>query len=301
MINSLTDFHFYRSFPPIDSVIFLKHRASKYGLSSGFILSSDNGSINFWSLYANRLHLGGFYASYHENQNILALTSDSLDNLLVVGDTLGYVYILNIENYLIEPVDNGSLKAPECLRSWKCHNSSIVSCQLAESIEDTLLITSSTDKCVKLWTIDGNLIGSFGQRNSWSLDDPKTFANNVSLSINDELKQRLKQSFIQSLNDIREDKKEKHVEILPDLSVDKTISPQINNNNEIDDKNFQFGFDLIEFKRKKKQKPHVELKVIHSNYDYIDKIKLLKQKDSKYEFQLPSEIRRFKIVSFILT
>jgi WD40 repeat protein len=281
--------------------MFLKYRASKHGLSSGFILSSDNGHIHFWSLYADRLSLGGFYASHHEQQNVIALTSDSLNNLLVVGDTLGYVYILNIENYLIQPVVSGSLKAPECLSSWKCHNSSIVSCQLAESIEETLLIACSTDKCVKLWTIDGNLIGSFGQRNSWSLDDPKTFAANVNLSVSDELKQRLKQFFMQSLNDVKvkEDKIQKQVEILPELVLNKTNTSTINNENEIRNENFQFGFDFIELKGKKKQKHQIKSATLNSNFDYLDSIKLLKQKDSMYKFQLPSEIRKFKIVSLI--
>jgi hypothetical protein len=69
---------------------------------------------------------------------------------------------------------------PPCIKSWKCHdNCAIVACQFVNhSIKpyDRLLLTAAGDKCCKLWTITGKLVGLFGQHSRWNLRSEKTFA-----------------------------------------------------------------------------------------------------------------------------
>ena len=110
---------------PIDRLIFLKNRISKskFGLSSGILLSSEAGFIQFWSFYAQNLDLGkcfeenakkhlmllifiskgGFYAPMYSGQSVLCLATDTFNNILITGDTKGIIQIWNIKTYLLDP------------------------------------------------------------------------------------------------------------------------------------------------------------------------------------------------------
>lgn len=67
------------------------------------------------------------------------------------------------------------------MNAWKCHDTSIISCQFIDSNESSygihLILTASTDFCCKLWTINGKLIGIFGQKTKWAVSNEQTYAH----------------------------------------------------------------------------------------------------------------------------
>lgn len=56
---------------------------------------------------------------------------------------------------------------PVCLRSYQGHCGSIVSIDFVE--DKQLILTASTDCSVRLWTLDGQYIGTFGQSTLWNI------------------------------------------------------------------------------------------------------------------------------------
>lgn len=165
---------------PVDKLYFLKSPLNYNGLSSIILISSEEGYINFWTLNFNRREhfFGKFYASDFCEQSIFALTSNEDDSILISGDTKGFIYLWDITKS--KPTsENIKFTRPTCLNAWRCHDSTIVSCEYISSsagiYQGDLLCTASTDWCCRLWTIKGDYIGSFGQENKWNLFNPNTF------------------------------------------------------------------------------------------------------------------------------
>jgi WD40 repeat protein len=144
------------------------------------LISSEAGHIIFWSLTEKKI--AKFYASAFKDQSVLTLTTDFNNNVIISGDTKGYIYIWDIRK-------RENFSEPELLNSWRCHDSTITACQYISnndySYHSELICTSSTDFCCRLWTIDGVYIGTFGQEIKWNLKNPKTFHSNIIDNKND--------------------------------------------------------------------------------------------------------------------
>ena len=60
-------------------------------------------------------------------------------------------------------------------RSWLAHSAEVTSLQLICQEREPLVLSSSADATVRLWTLKGHYIGTFGQDKAWDLDQPSTF------------------------------------------------------------------------------------------------------------------------------
>jgi len=47
--------------------------------------------------------------------------------------------------------------------SWKAHDTAVVSVELIDHDAGQYVVTASTDKTARLWTVEGHFIGTFGQ------------------------------------------------------------------------------------------------------------------------------------------
>lgn len=90
--------------------MFLKYRINLFGLRAGILVSSSNGRLYFWSLYSNQKCLGSFYASNFPNEVVSALCTDNKNEYLVAGDSNGFLYIWDIQDYLVQPFVRSFLK-----------------------------------------------------------------------------------------------------------------------------------------------------------------------------------------------
>jgi hypothetical protein len=117
---------------------------------------------------------------------------------------------------------------PPCIRSWKCHdNCAIVSCQYVKHASkpyDQLLLTASVDKCCKLWTLSGKLIGLFGQNGRWNLRSEKTFAFFNIFRIIEEENQRSLKEVAQKTKNGRKESVVPEVFKLPPLKNELLVS-----------------------------------------------------------------------------
>uniref|UniRef100_A0A8C4P4H8 Uncharacterized protein n=1 Tax=Dromaius novaehollandiae TaxID=8790 RepID=A0A8C4P4H8_DRONO len=88
----------------------------------------------------------------------IAVTPD--DSFLYAADSDGYVYVYSIKDY--EP-----LHIPFC--SALCFD------RLEVIDEDRVLLSSSIDCAVRLWSLDGEYIGTFGQTEPWEVFTPASW------------------------------------------------------------------------------------------------------------------------------
>jgi hypothetical protein len=140
---------------------------------------------------------GSFYASAFENQSVLALTFNDDNSLLIAGDTLGYIYIWNIDQSKPIPNnENAKFVKPVLLNTWRVHDTAVMCCQYIKETDSSitsneLIVTASTDWACRVWTLDGAYVGAFGQELKWNLNDLNTFQSLVNFNDAGETVRRL--------------------------------------------------------------------------------------------------------------
>ncbi|KAL4240997.1 hypothetical protein ACF0H5_001776 [Mactra antiquata] len=164
---------------PVDKVLFLKGRATGRNLEVSTLITSEGGHIRFWCLYGARNEMGYFYAPDTADESVLGMCTNNNNSLLVTGDTQGNIKVWDIMTYCIKFQERGRIKTkPPLEASWHAHDSAIVSVEYGKHDTGEYIITASTDKTARLWTLrDGQYIGTFGQKKSWNLKDPTTWAH----------------------------------------------------------------------------------------------------------------------------
>ena len=136
-----------------------------------------------------------FYGPSTPGESILAMCSDATNRFLICGDTRGEIRIWNIEDYccsITSPVQYDS--APPLLaHSWQAHLSPIIFCEWTDyKGHGSFVLTGSTDHTTRLWTINGEEIGIFGQRQPWDIEALFTPKNEIQEEIEKRQQQREK-------------------------------------------------------------------------------------------------------------
>ncbi|XP_059188071.1 WD repeat-containing protein on Y chromosome [Centropristis striata] len=145
----------------VPSIIFLKNSKLQQVSSGTALLSSGAmGCINLWKVLSGGRFVGSFKASRF-NKKIIKLATADKDTLLYAADRIGYVYVYNMEKFVPEQ------KSPKAENFWRAHTSTITGLQIVDN--DQVVLTSSTDYTVRLWSAHGEFIGTFGQSESWSV------------------------------------------------------------------------------------------------------------------------------------
>lgn len=164
---------------PVDKVLFLKARATGRNLEVATLVTSEGGYIRFWCLYGARHEMGYFYAPDQTDESVLGMCTNNNNSLLVTGDTQGNIRVWDIMEFCIRFQEKGRIKTKPPLEAyWKAHDSAIVSVEYAKHDTGEYIITASTDKTARLWTLrEGQYIGTFGQKRSWNLKEPTTWAH----------------------------------------------------------------------------------------------------------------------------
>lgn len=179
-------------------MLFLKNRT--HATDTATLLSTGSGGwIRAWCMFGGGL-AGEFMASNNHRELILCMTSDENNELLMTGDTQGYIKIWNIKNYCIRGNHEGTqaedknrsvgeksglknrrhinfsenkakrsinTKAPPLVFCLRAHLQPIISIDYVPKYR--LMITASTDCSLRLWRVNGQYVGTFGQRTFWNL------------------------------------------------------------------------------------------------------------------------------------
>jgi WD40 repeat protein len=178
----------------VEKLQFLDARCRSLG---GTLVSGGSGGwIRFWNIYSGNL-VGAFQinsrCAVHRNTSktlsVSALATSNTNDVMVTGDSAGEMKIWNIADYCCkQSVEAGT---PPLLHGWTAHAGAIVSLQVIEQeIQPPvttrgshppppcmlrMVLSASADKTVRLWTLDGTAIGTFGQHEPWDIADAKTY------------------------------------------------------------------------------------------------------------------------------
>ncbi|XP_054462388.1 WD repeat-containing protein 64 [Anoplopoma fimbria] len=145
----------------VPCIIFLKNSKLQHFSSATALLSSGAmGCINLWNVLSGGKFVGSFKASRFQ-QKITEMAKTDKDTLVFAADRIGYIYVYNIEKFAPE---QKSLRAENF---WRAHTSRITGLQIVDN--DQVVLTSSTDYTVRLWSAHGEFIGTFGQSESWGV------------------------------------------------------------------------------------------------------------------------------------
>ncbi|KAJ8037373.1 WD repeat-containing protein 49 [Holothuria leucospilota] len=160
---------------PVEKLLFLKSRINQGLNDCAVLISSEAGYLHFWSVYDTKHYKGQFYSSHTQDVSTLSLGSDPQNKFLVSGDTNGIVYIWDIQEYCIHCINGESTERPPLQCYWLAHEAAVVSVDVCSMSYGTFILSASTDRTARLWTMSGHYIGTFGQNTKWNLRDPSTY------------------------------------------------------------------------------------------------------------------------------
>ncbi|XP_076179717.1 WD repeat-containing protein WDY isoform X3 [Ptiloglossa arizonensis] len=175
----------------VRAMIFLSARPIKPNIGT-LLVSLDSGLIQVWSHHAGGGFLQAFSVIHAVGDCALSLTTDPENNFLVTGHNKGYIKVWYLANYLMpNPPEvclpllrlefpflwkdkiNGRAKRaiqdqplPLLLSSVRGHMKAITSVQIISDAR--IVVSGSTDHTVRLWTLGGRYISTFGTFKTWS-------------------------------------------------------------------------------------------------------------------------------------
>lgn len=151
----------------VSKLLFLQSR-SNGKKSASLVSNGPKGCIHFWNIFDSKK----VYARF-ENRNghiVSYIASTSTNDVMITTDVKGFVTIWNLDGYCINgPTTN----PPKVINSWRAHIQRITCASLVE--DRNCLMTSSTDCTVRLWTMEGHFIGTFGQPRKWDIYDSSSY------------------------------------------------------------------------------------------------------------------------------
>ncbi|XP_063807759.1 WD repeat-containing protein on Y chromosome-like isoform X2 [Pseudophryne corroboree] len=153
----------------VSKIIFLAKRTTQLQVAASLVSNGPLGTVNFWNL----LHGGKLTASFRPSKigtQISSLAVNKDNSLMFVSDNIGYVYVYEITNYAVHGPEKDP---PMCVSHWRAHVSIITSLEVID--EDKVVLTSSVDRAVRLWSIAGEFIGTFGQADPWEVSTPASW------------------------------------------------------------------------------------------------------------------------------
>ncbi|KAM4859953.1 cilia- and flagella-associated protein 337-like [Thomomys bottae] len=156
----------------VSCITFLKTRAIKLDpVAASLMANGPGGSVTFWRLFGEAGLMANFTPSREKTQvSRLAVTAG--DALAYLADQQGFVHVYDIKDYGLQGPE---LQPPKNVTFWRAHVSTVTSLELIE--EENILLSSSLDGTVCLWSRDGACIGTFGQSRPWNIFTPSSWSH----------------------------------------------------------------------------------------------------------------------------
>ncbi|XP_075190056.1 cilia- and flagella-associated protein 337-like [Anomaloglossus baeobatrachus] len=153
----------------VSKILFLKTRTVKLQGAASLVSNGPSGTVNFWNIFQGGKLSASFIPSRTRCQvSSLAITKD--DSLMFVADCIGYIYVYDIKDYAICGAEKDR---PIFIKHWRAHVDMITQLEVID--DDKVVLSSSLDCAVRLWSIDGEFIGTFGQADPWEVFTPASW------------------------------------------------------------------------------------------------------------------------------
>lgn len=153
----------------ISKLLFFTTRAYKKDAGS-LVASGPRAHIHIWNVFQGGKLMAQFPGSKQAGGVASAMVTNKANTHLYTADSLGFVYVWDVSRYCVDKPAN---EPPEVLAQWRGHVESISCIDLVE--QNKVLLTSSADCTVRLWTTEGHYIGTFGQSERWDIYNRATY------------------------------------------------------------------------------------------------------------------------------
>ncbi|KAM9320761.1 cilia- and flagella-associated protein 337-like [Gastrophryne carolinensis] len=153
----------------ISKILFLKTRTVKLQAAASLVSNGPLGLVYFWNLLQGG-KLTASFRPYRAGTQISSLAVNKENSLLFAGDYMGYIHSYDIKYYAI----HGPEKDPApAVSHWRAHVDMITELEVID--EDKVVLSSSLDCAVRLWNLNGEFIGTFGQADPWEVFTPASW------------------------------------------------------------------------------------------------------------------------------
>ncbi|XP_075471621.1 cilia- and flagella-associated protein 337-like isoform X2 [Ascaphus truei] len=160
----------------INKVVFICSRNERKDEAAVLVASGPRGQITFWNIFGGGKVFGSFAGS-NNNSLVSDMAISEDDSTLCAADQLFNVYIWNISEYALHGPEE---QPPTLLHCWRAHLCDIT--RVVPVIEHGLVVSSSLDCTVRLWSMRGEYIGTFGQRELWDIKKKASWKEQFSAS-----------------------------------------------------------------------------------------------------------------------
>ncbi|KAH6585718.1 hypothetical protein BASA50_001053 [Batrachochytrium salamandrivorans] len=156
---------------PVEKLIFVYqlNRSLSRATRPPLLSCHADGCVRVWDVFDGTL-MNEFNCQVIDEEGLTTMSCDRDCTLLMVGGSKGHIRIINLKAMLHDG-DNCNLKLV-IMDIWRAHMQSVSSISYIKS--DDMIITCSKDSTVRIWTIKGTHVGTFGDK-SWVLGDELTY------------------------------------------------------------------------------------------------------------------------------
>lgn len=174
--------------------LFLEARPEAMGLGT-LLISTRNGVVQLWCTYKVPKYVAQFTAIHMNDDYVTAMATDLKNDYLLTSFNSGYMKTWHILNFglprnVIRPMSiqvlrlqfpflldslfvgraeraaNKNLSGPLLVSSYRAHLQCIHHIEYID--EHELVVSNSEDKKIRIWTLSGHYVGTFGEfRNSY--------------------------------------------------------------------------------------------------------------------------------------
>ena len=102
----------------MDQILFLRNRASTKLRGCGTFVTSDHGEARFWDLFGPDEPLGSFPLTQNPEEQVVALSTDRENHVLLAGDTAGLIAVFDVKDYCMVTGKVGITSASLCCDKW---------------------------------------------------------------------------------------------------------------------------------------------------------------------------------------
>ncbi|XP_066576271.1 cilia- and flagella-associated protein 337-like [Amia ocellicauda] len=151
-------------------VLFILSRASNHKTAATLVASGPGGCIHFWNIFGGG-KLFGKFSGFPQKVPVVDLALGEGGSWLLSADHLGWLHIWDIADFAQHGPETST---PPLLYKWRAHSHSITSVEYVPKLQ--LTATSASDCLIRLWSCQGELIGTFGQKERWHVKDKETWS-----------------------------------------------------------------------------------------------------------------------------
>ncbi|XP_072315674.1 cilia- and flagella-associated protein 337-like [Eucyclogobius newberryi] len=132
------------------------------------VACGGSGTVRFW----NTVHscVLGQFTAHNSDLGSIVMTVSPCGTYLVTADKEGTVKTWDIQNYCRSATESVTSELPELIHTSRPHLDRVTHLEACFHGDRLLLLSASLDSSVALSYLPGELIGYFGQEESWSLE-----------------------------------------------------------------------------------------------------------------------------------